>query len=273
MTDDPKSILKALRGILQDRAKLIDFVDHFIDDAIERGIADEVPEVVEIMRYMAKKNAESNIELAFRHAGSEIEKLFLNALTIASIMKEPAFLTFTPPSKSIEEDLQNLRGNMRELRKMFDLYASKVEQTDYKEFAKLVVESGAAPGRTEMEILSQTMMDFGLNHANHFHCTLQPRFKTVQVDGKPIRTDLLIWIPFKEEFLLVVECDGFKYHSSEEKFVNDRKRDRALKLKGFEVMRYSGKEIYNDCAGVAIELVSYLSDRGDKMNLDASSEL
>ncbi len=39
---------------------------------------------------------------------------------------------------------------------------------------------------------------------------------------------------------LVIECDGAEYHSAE----NDAGRDRQLKARGFEILRFRGGEIY-----------------------------
>lgn len=76
------------------------------------------------------------------------------------------------------------------------------------------------------------------------HLCLQPE---ILVDGKTMRPDGLIWIPSKlPERRLLIECDGYAFHSSPEKFTADRKRDRALKALGYEVFRFSGSEIMSD---------------------------
>lgn len=41
-------------------------------------------------------------------------------------------------------------------------------------------------------------------------------------------------------------------------FTQDRKRDRALQKRGFQVLRYSGSEIYTDPIGVSYDLLGHL---------------
>lgn len=42
---------------------------------------------------------------------------------------------------------------------------------------------------------------------------------------------------------LVVECDGFAYHSGRTEYRNDRRRDRALAARGFVVLRFTWEEL------------------------------
>lgn len=53
---------------------------------------------------------------------------------------------------------------------------------------------------------------------------------------------------------LIVECDGFDYHSSKEQLTKDRKRDRKLDRLGWKVMRFTGSEIYADSDICALEV-------------------
>jgi very-short-patch-repair endonuclease len=62
---------------------------------------------------------------------------------------------------------------------------------------------------------------------------------------------------------IIVECDGFSYHSSKETFISDRQRDRALKALGFDVWRFSGSEIINDPVYTPYELAEYLWARAE----------
>jgi Protein of unknown function (DUF559) len=71
-----------------------------------------------------------------------------------------------------------------------------------------------------------------------YHMTLQPRFPNIKIEGKAIRPDIYFWIPSKPQVNVIVECDGFKYHSDKERFKTDRQRDRALKALGYDVWRF-----------------------------------
>ena len=87
-----------------------------------------------------------------------------------------------------------------------------------------------------------------------FHLNLQPEMKHIRVAGRTIRPDLLFWTLDDPKFRLVVECDGFDYHSDRDAFTRDRQRDRVLRVGGFDVGRFSGSEIHRDPPAVAEEL-------------------
>lgn len=71
---------------------------------------------------------------------------------------------------------------------------------------------------------------------------------------------MMFWIPARPTVRVIVECDGFQFHSNKDSFVNDRKRDQVFANKGYTVLRYSGTEIFQDPAGSASDLYSYLMD-------------
>lgn len=66
---------------------------------------------------------------------------------------------------------------------------------------------------------------------------LEPRAGVV-IDGVG-EVDLLVagWI--------VIECDGFAYHSGRQAYRNDRFRDRSLAARGYVVLRFTWEEIVN----------------------------
>ena len=72
---------------------------------------------------------------------------------------------------------------------------------------------------------------------------------------------MLFWKPALKAIRLVVECDGFSGHRFRIFFERDRKRDRALRSKGFEVFRFTGTEINCSPVAAATELFDFLSDR------------
>lgn len=80
----------------------------------------------------------------------------------------------------------------------------------------------------------------------------------MKLKGKTIRPDLAIWVPADPTVKIIVECDGFDYHSDPKAFQRDRIRDRQLMEAGYSVRRYSGSEIYKDPIATGRELVDYL---------------
>lgn len=80
------------------------------------------------------------------------------------------------------------------------------------------------------------------------------------------------WIPFPEgggaspDFLWpgpkrIVEVDGFKTHGTRHAFENDRARDRRLKLMGYEVIRFTWRDVMLRPERVARELDAFVTAR------------
>ena len=69
---------------------------------------------------------------------------------------------------------------------------------------------------------------------------------------------MLFWVPSDESVRVIVECDGFQHHQEKTAFVHDRKRDRVLKANGYEVLKYSGTEIYYDPIAVSVDIADNL---------------
>jgi very-short-patch-repair endonuclease len=58
---------------------------------------------------------------------------------------------------------------------------------------------------------------------------------------------------------IVIECDGHEWHERTEKERRyEKKRDRFLQSKGYEVFHYTGKEVTDDPFKVAEEILDYL---------------
>ncbi|HEX6115972.1 MAG TPA: DUF559 domain-containing protein [Solirubrobacterales bacterium] len=72
--------------------------------------------------------------------------------------------------------------------------------------------------------------------------------------------------PYTVDFLwrserLVVELDGYAYHSDRHTFTRDRARDRELARRGFTVLRVADDELASDAPAVARSLISLLRER------------
>ena len=48
---------------------------------------------------------------------------------------------------------------------------------------------------------------------------------------------------------LAIECDGLEYHANKKAYMLDRRRDNLLTSSGFQVLRFSSVDIYNDLEG------------------------
>jgi very-short-patch-repair endonuclease len=63
------------------------------------------------------------------------------------------------------------------------------------------------------------------------------------------RADFLFEVVRGEEIVgrIVVECDGHDYHErTPDQAERDRSRDRKMTLAGYQVLRFTGREIYRD---------------------------
>lgn len=59
---------------------------------------------------------------------------------------------------------------------------------------------------------------------------------------------------------LIVECDGYKYHSEKEKVWKDKERDRDCVLNGYTVMRFTGYEINNNIEQCISQILQYCNN-------------
>jgi very-short-patch-repair endonuclease len=85
--------------------------------------------------------------------------------------------------------------------------------------------------------------------------TLEPQHE-VETPAGQFRIDLLARGLVNGCLLcLAVECDGHAYHDrTKEQAARDRQRDCALKLAGYEVVRFAGSEILDDPEECALEV-------------------
>lgn len=111
--------------------------------------------------------------------------------------------------------------------------------------------------RTKCQRYQGHASDFAHFFESSWHIILQPKLKDV-VNGKNIRPDAIAWHCKAKCKGVVVECDGFEFHSPKGVFISDRVRDRALSDEGFHVRRYSGSEIKADPVTAAMDLVDCL---------------
>jgi hypothetical protein len=72
-----------------------------------------------------------------------------------------------------------------------------------------------------------------------------------------LRVDFLI---MAGKYRVAVEIDGHDFHEkTKEQVTRDKRRERRLVALGYQVMRFSGSEIFHDASGCADEVLSMLS--------------
>ena len=94
--------------------------------------------------------------------------------------------------------------------------------------------------------------------------------ETIVAKGNKYRVDFLIPVIYKnqENVCFVIECDGYEFHQKTKKQVEkDNKRQRDLQEEGYEVIRFSGTEIYHrpwECAktikNIILSRCKYIKD-------------
>jgi Protein of unknown function (DUF559) len=123
------------------------------------------------------------------------------------------------------------------------------------------VKAGRMPAKEVSQIKELLLLYHHLPLRDAWHVGLQSRFSALIQPRGTSRVDMLFWLPSLPSLRVVVECDGFSAHRFKKNFERDRKRDRVLTAKGFEVLRFSGAEINTDPIRTATELFSFLSAR------------
>jgi very-short-patch-repair endonuclease len=107
-----------------------------------------------------------------------------------------------------------------------------------------------------LECLYQT--EFWSDYENIF---IMPQY---QVDN--FRVDFFFYIdldnkhfPNNKESNLIVEIDSYLWHGSNpEQFAKEKERERCLQKEGYQILRYSGKEIYRNVQKCVEEVLDHL---------------
>jgi REase_MTES_1575 len=194
-------------------------------------------------------------------AESPIEKTFLNSLILTFVKGDGLGLLVHRTHDDTVAEIAELRKTIARWKEFFAWFRDKKPAASVDEFLDGEVARGAMSLEERESSVYWTFRYGYIPMDGSYHMTLQPRFPNVKIDGKPIRPDIYFWIPNKPQVNIIVECDGFSYHSDKAKFTSDRQRDRALKAVGFDVWRFSGSEIYMDPIQAPYELAKYLWER------------
>lgn len=73
-----------------------------------------------------------------------------------------------------------------------------------------------------------------------------PQFQALSPDRR-FKVDFLVKAPHGGA--IAIECDGLEYHANATAYQKDRQRDNLLTNHGFQVLRFSSIDIYNDLQG------------------------
>lgn len=97
-------------------------------------------------------------------------------------------------------------------------------------------------------------------------CNIDPQHE-VECGDKDYRSDFCLYFSehwdsqrFKpiNDIILLIECDGHEFHEkTKEQVAHDNERDLALKTAGYDVLHFSGSQIYKDPMGCVEKAVNY----------------
>ena len=103
---------------------------------------------------------------------------------------------------------------------------------------------------------------------------LEERFLALCGRGRLPRPEVNAWIPLageemKVDFLwrrerVVVEVDGFEFHRTRVAFRRDRRRDRVLRVEGWQPLRFTWEDVTEYPTRVTEELRSILESQGSR---------
>ena len=88
--------------------------------------------------------------------------------------------------------------------------------------------------------------------------------KKYYIDFEFEADDYLTYLTFGEEiknnkFKLAIECDGYEFHQkSKEQVQRDNEREYDLKISGYDILRFSGTQIYNAPLKCAKDIYDYI---------------
>lgn len=258
--------LNELRNYLVDKEKTLTLAKAFVEKSFEDLKDDNANR---LLRYWSNKSMETNVQRIFEYAESEIEKIFLNSLNLSAFLHDPSLLVFTHRFDSATEAIAFFRQRDNQIIEFQRQFEKHIGKKGHKKFIDWIEQMTEIPENEKMTIKTHIIMYHELGLRNAYHLSIQAAFKDIKVDNKYIRPDIFIWVPSKPKFKLIVECDGFDYHSDKVAFSKDRARDRILQDKGFQVLRFSGSEIFNDPVGKSMELCEYLINRKQEEANDA----
>lgn len=233
--------------------------DFFVSKASEPDEEVDDPKFLEFYELALGAVTEESVEVIIRMSGSPIERMFLGSLLLGSIKWFPYGIVVHQTQKDTQAELAEFRGYLDKFFEFLGWYENKYgSYSNLDNYLDAQVSAGKMDS-TEREFIHRLVFRYlYLALKDSWHMTLQPKFPDIKVGSKSIRPDILLWVPSNPSKKIIVECDGYQYHSEKKVFIADRARDRITSNMGYTTLRFSGTEIYRDISGVATELLNYL---------------
>jgi hypothetical protein len=249
------TVLNHLRDALADHESFRQLVGAYIDSAV-RNVGSDDADFQRFYRKSMELIADESARAIDAITQSPIERTFARALVLCFLEADGLGLLVHPTADDTATQVADYRRTLSDfrhlghrpndgVRRLLDneLTSGRMPLDEWRDFAMLLPRYRSSP------------------FDGRYFMTLQPRFPHVRIAGTSVRADLYFWTPKHPDINVIVECDGYQYHSGRDKFQSDRQRDRALQARGYEVLRFSGSEIHANPLAAAHELATDLWQR------------
>lgn len=254
-----------LREMLQDKDELSKVANYFLKATLQEASINENEEnkiIYEFAKLGAEHIIDDAIEIIFEYTESPIEKILVSSLLLCAMNTAPLWLVVQPPAPDISSAMKNFRNTYKDCQDTFSQY----EKNTGKHLSQILFSDEFDNIKNKVTVTDEDKRVLSRHFALYetlalksaFHLVIQPGMRDIKISGKTIRPDMFFWIPNDTNLKIVVECDGFKFHSDKDSFTRDRQRDRKLQLKGYKVLRFSGTEIYHNPTQTSYEILDYL---------------
>jgi len=118
------------------------------------------------------------------------------------------------------------------------------------------------------QLLALEMEKFDLRNSFRFNPYIDiveiERQEEIKCGSNKYRVDFLIpvWYANQGGIMFVIECDGYEFHQkTKEQVENDNKRHRNLQKYGYEVIRFSGSEIWTSPSKCVFDILNIIRSK------------
>jgi len=174
-----------------------------------------------------------NCNIIFAEAESPIELLFFNAINCINLVFGMYIMNFGT------QGLTTVMQNNQTIREQNDQIIEKQKN----ELVFFTTKEKGLIFKKDFVFLGMSMHNF----------VLQAKLFDMRVDALCISDGL--------KRIVIIECDGYRWHKNQDVFVKDRKRARELQRNGFDIVQYAGCEIVKNPMQIANDLFEYLMTR------------
>jgi len=159
-----------------------------------------------------------------------------------------AFLDFSPKCNEIVWD-----------------FIKKNNENDYKLKGKMndaIINISRC--KSEIEKIFYLALQLYIIDVGYARYIIEPQYK-ISIGFEYYSADFLVFDSCNPSFLLLIECDGHEFHEkTKEQVIYDNEREYKLKSAGYDVLHFSGSEIYNNPYECAEKTLNYISKNNKK---------